>query len=138
MNQGSAMIGESQTSLPDGGRPQVIDTRTPAGPDGRTYAAPFAAVWDLLDAEIRARRNWELVHADEERGLFTIVCRCLMPPGTDDLSVWVCLDEDGLTRVDVRSSARGGRRDFGANQRRVNSIIRALDEGLGTGNRIRR
>ncbi len=132
------MIGESRTSLTDSGRPPVIDTRTPAGPEGWTYAAPFAAVWDLLDAEIRARRNWELVHADEERGLFTVVCRCLIPPGTDDLSIWVCLDDDGLPRVDVRSSARGGRRDFGANQRRVASLIRALDEGLGTGSRVRR
>ena len=132
------MIGESHTSLPDSGRPEVIDTRAPAGPEGRTYAAPFAAVWDLLESEIRARRNWELVHADEERGLLTVACRCLVPPGTDDLSIWVCLDEDGLTRVDVRSSARGGRRDFGANQRRVHSIIRTLDAKLGTGSRVRR
>lgn len=132
------MIEESRTGSPDSGRPHVVDTRKPFGPEGRTYAAPFAAVWDLLDAEIRGRRNWELVHADEERGLFTVACRCFMPPGTDDLSVWVCLDEDGLTRVDLRSSARGGRRDFGANQRRVHSIIQALDEALGTGNRVRR
>ena len=78
------------------------------------------------------------MHADEERGLFTIVCRCLVPPGTHDLSVWVGLDEDGLTKVDMRSSARGGRRDFGANPRRVASLIRALDAGLGPGSRVRR
>lgn len=125
-------------SSPDSGRPQVVDTRVSAGPEGRTYAAPFAVVWDLFDAEIRARRNWELVHADEERGLFTVVCRSLVPPGTDDLSVWVCLDEFGLTRVDARSSARGGGRDFGANERRITAIFRTLDARLGTGNRVRR
>ncbi len=132
------MIEESHARSTDDGRPQVVDTREPSGPDGRTYAAPFADVWDLIDSEIRARRSWELVHADEERGLFTIVCRCLVPPGTHDFSVWVCLDEDGLTRVDMRSSARGGHRDFGANQRRIASLVRALDKGLGTRSRVRR
>jgi hypothetical protein len=132
------MNAESTTNSQDTGRPPVVDTRVSTGPDGMTYAAPFADVWDLIDAEIRARRNWDLVHADEERGLFTVVCRSLIPPSTDDLSVWVCLDEFGLTRVDVRSSARSGRRDFGANQRRVTAIFRALDEGLGTGSQVRR
>lgn len=132
------MIGEARTPSLDDGRQQVVDTRATAGPDGRTYAAPFADVWDRLEAEIGARRSWQLVHADEERGLFTVVCRTIVPPGIDDLSIWVRLDENGLTRVDVRSSARGGRRDFGANQRRVASLIRALDAGLGPGNRVRR
>jgi hypothetical protein len=132
------MIGQVRTQSTEGGRPQVVDTRTSAGPAGRTYAAPFAGVWDLLDNAIRGRRKWTLVHSDEERGLFTVVCRSLMPPGTDDLSIWVRLDEFGLTRVDIRSSARGGRRDFGANQRRVAFLLRTLDEGLGPGNRIRR
>ena len=101
-----------------------------------TYSAPFADVWDLLDDEIPILAGCDLT--DEERGLFTVVCRNFVPPGTDDLSIWVCLDENGLTRVDVRSSARSGRRDFGANQRRVTAIFRALDEGLGTGCQVRR
>lgn len=132
------MIGEAPTPSLNDDRQQVSDTRASAGPEGRTYAAPFAAVWDCLEAEIGARRNWQLVHADEERGLFTVICRTLIPPGTDDLSVWVRLDEFGLTRVDVRSSSRGSRRDFGANQRRVTSLIRSLDASLGPGNRVRR
>ena len=132
------MNAESTTNSQDTGRPPVVDTRAPTGPEGMTYAAPFANVWDLLDDEITVRRNWDLIHADEERGLFTVVCRNFVPPGTDDLSIWVCLDENGLTRVDVRSSARSGRRDFGANQRRVAAIFRALDEGLGSGSQVRR
>lgn len=132
------MTGQARTQSTAGDRQQVVDTRASAGPAGRTYAAPFAGVWDLLDSAIRARRNWTLVHSDEERGLFTVVCRSIIPPGTDDLSIWVRLDEFGLTLVDIRSSARGGRRDFGANQRRVALLLRTLDEGLGPGARIRR
>ena len=135
---GFLMNPQAHTPPLDGHRQQVADTRATAGPGGRTYAAPFANVWDRLEAEIGARRGWTLVHADEERGLFTVVCRNLVPPGTDDLSVWVRLDEFGLTRVDMRSSARGGRRDFGTNQRRVASLIRALDKALGPGHRVRR
>lgn len=132
------MTGQARIQPSEGGRPQVVDTRASAGPAGRTYAAPFAGVWDLLDTTIRGRRKWTLVHSDEERGLFTVVCRNLIPPGTDDLSIWVRLDEFGLTRVDIRSSARRERRDFGANQRRVAHLLRVLDEGLGPGSRIRR
>jgi len=132
------LTGQTRTQSSEGGRPQVVDTRASGGPAGRTYAAPFAGVWDLLDTAIREHRKWTLVHSDEERGLFTVVCRNLVPPGTDDLSIWVRLDEFGLTRVDIRSSARADRRDFGANQRRVAHLLRTLDEGLGPGNRIRR
>lgn len=132
------MTGQARTRSTEGNRQQAVDTRASTGPAGRTYAAPFAGVWDLLDNAIRGRRNWTLVHSDEERGLFTVVCRSLIPPGTDDVSIWVRLDEFGLTRVDIRSSARGDRRDFGTNQRRVALLLRMLDEGLGPGSRIRR
>jgi hypothetical protein len=114
----------------------VADTRRPDGPVGRTYAAPFAHVWDALLAEIRRRKRWTLVHADEGLGLLTVICRRLLPRGLDDLTVWVSLDENGLTRVDLRSMARSGRSDFGANERRVRDLTKQLDRALGPRARV--
>lgn len=120
----------------DGGERELVDTRDPSGPAGRTYTVPFARVWDAVDAEIRAQRRWELVHADEERGLFTVVCRSFLGRRVDDLSVWVRLDDYGLTRLDVRAGARESGRGTGANRRRVNDLLRAVDEALGPDARI--
>jgi hypothetical protein len=109
----------------------AVDTRHSNGPKGRTYSAPFARVWDLLVREIERRRRWTLVHADEDRGLLTVRCRPYLPPSTNDLTVWVGLDNNGLTRVDMRSTSRSAGRDFGSNARRVGELLGRLDDILG-------
>ncbi len=120
----------------DAGRRELIDTRAGGGPEGRTYTVPFAEVWDAATADIRGRRGWEIVHADEERGLLTVVCRSRLRRSSDDLSVWVRLDEYGLTRVDARAGSREGRLSPGANRRRIVELLEALDEALGPGTRV--
>lgn len=120
----------------DAGRRELVDTRAPHGPEGRTYTTPFAAVWDAATADVRGRRGWEIVHADEERGLLTVVCRSRLRRSSDDLSIWVRLDEYGLTRVDVRAGSREGRLTPGANRRRVLEFLASLDEALGPGARV--
>ena len=132
------MSGQSHSGSQDTDRPTPIDTRAPTGPDGRTYAVAFAAVWDAVAAEIDAQRGWELVHADEERGLFTVVCRSRLRRSTDDLSVWVRLDEYGLTRLDVRVGSRQGRPSPVSNERRIDALLRAVDQTLGPGARVLR
>lgn len=125
----------SGTGPGDAGR-ELVDTREPSGPAGRTYAVPFAAVWDAVADQIRAQRGWEVVYSDEERGLFTVICRARLRRSTDDLSIWVRLDEYGLTRVDARAGSREGRLTPGANQRRIVELLRSLDEALGPGSRV--
>lgn len=120
----------------EAGRRELVDTRADGGPEGRIYTAPFAEVWDAATADIRGRRGWEIVHADEERGLLTVVCRSRLRRSSDDLSVWVRLDEYGLTRVDARAGSREGRLSPGANRRRVDELLEALDEALGPGTRV--
>jgi uncharacterized protein (DUF1499 family) len=93
-------------------------------------------VWDVVTADIRGRRGWEIIHADEERGLLTVVCRSRLRRTSDDLSVWVHLDEYGLTRVDARAGSREGRLSPGANQRRILELLESLDEALGPGTRV--
>lgn len=113
------------------------DTREPEGPPGRLYASPFARVWDALLAEVRSRPRWRLAHRDEEMGLITVRCRSLLFRFVDDLTIWVELDENGLTRVNARSSSRVGRGDFGVNRRRIVRLLEELDRRLGPGQRLR-
>lgn len=109
----------------------VADTRTPGGPARRLYAAPFAGVWDSLLDLVHQRRGWTLVHADEELGLMTVMCRSLVLRVHDDLTIWVSLDENGLTRVEARSESRIGRGDFGVNRRRIERLLQRLDGTVG-------
>jgi hypothetical protein len=100
------------------------------------YAVPFARVWDQLLVEIGARGRWDMVHSDEEMGLITVACRGILPGRPDDLTIWVRLDGNGLTRVDLRCESHT-RRDFGAGERRVRDLLASLDRTLGSGSRVR-
>lgn len=131
------MSGRADSGAGDGSSAEVVDTRRKGQPEGCVYAVPFAQVWDLVAAEIRSQRGWELVHADEERGMFTVVCRSRFPKGTDDLTIWICLDDNGLTRLDIRSSTREGRRQPGGLRRRVESLLGSVERSLGPGALVR-
>ncbi len=109
----------------------VADTRTPGGPDFRLYAAPFAGVWDSLLDQVHQRRGWKLVHADEELGLMTVICAAPVLRLRDDLTIWVSLDENGLTRVEARSESRVGKGDLGVNRRRIERLLQRLDGTVG-------
>jgi uncharacterized protein (DUF1499 family) len=109
----------------------VADTRTPDGPDFRLYAAPFADAWDSLLNLIHQRRGWKLVHADEELGLMTVMCAAPVLRFRDDLTIWVSLDENGLTRVEARSESRVGKGDLGVNRRRIERLLQRLDGTVG-------
>jgi hypothetical protein len=126
-------------STPGGSRTgaATIDTRLAGSPDSRVYAAPFARVWDALHEEFSERRMCSVVHSDEELGLLTAVCRTLLPWELGHLTVWVRLDENGLTRVDVRSTSRSSLALPGGNRRRVQAIVSRLDSQLGSKTRVR-
>lgn len=113
----------------------VADTRTSDEPSGRTYTASFARVWDALVADIRDRRRWDLVHADEELGILTVRCRTFLG-FVDDLTIWVALDRNALTRVEARSRSRVGRGDLGTNRRRLEGLFARLDRALGPDARV--
>ncbi len=115
----------------------AADTRSPDGPEGRLYAVPFARVWDAIPALVGRRRLWRLVHADEDLGLVTIVCRLPVSGIAGDLSVWVHLDDNGLTRVDARAGSRGRWPGPRAARRRLDRFLAGLDRAVGPGARIR-
>ena len=117
-------------------RENTADTRQPNGPEPRVYEVPFAQVWaELLDF-VENRHAWDLIHKDEELGLISVICSTLVFRFVDDVSIWVKLDENGLTRVEVLSQSRRGSGDLGVNERRVNRLLNALDNRLGSSTRL--
>lgn len=126
----------SNSSLGSWFSENVADTRTPDGPECRLYAAPFASVWDSLLELVHQRRGWNLVHADEELGLMTVTCTTPVFRFVDDLTIWVSLDENGLTRVEARSESRIGKGDLGVNRRRIERLLQRLDRTTGPAVRL--
>jgi len=114
----------------------MADTRQAGVPEPRLYEVPFAGVWDELLALIERRRGWSLVHKDEELGLISVACTTLVARFVDDVTIWVALDSNGLTRVDALSRARRGTGDWGVNRRRIVRLLRSLDNALGPSARL--
>jgi hypothetical protein len=108
------------------------------GPSGRIYAAPFAQVWDAILDQADSRRGWKLAHKDEDLGIITIRCTSTLLRLVDDLTVWVGLDENGLTWVEALSRSRVGKGDMGMNRRRIVRMLAKLDATLGPEARLRR
>ncbi len=98
---------------------------------GRTYAIPFDAVWNaalaLADGGLK---RWRVVDADDEEGLIRAVSTTWLFRFPDDVQIVVGLDENGQTRVDLRSRSRKGRGDLGRNPRLIGHFLRALDQRL--------
>jgi uncharacterized protein (DUF1499 family) len=115
----------------------VADTATNPRLSGRTYAVPFAAVWDAALAEARAMPRWTVAEPDARTGTIRAEARTLLWRFTDDVVVRVSLDDGGMTRVDVRSSSRVGRGDLGANARRVARFLHRVDRRLRAGGAAR-
>jgi hypothetical protein len=101
---------------------------------GRTYAIPFATVWQAV-AHLASGglRGWTTVEADEDEGLLEAECPGLWGRNVDDAEVRVSLDKNGQTRVDMKSESRSNRRDLGRNARRIRRFFKALDREIGAG-----
>jgi hypothetical protein len=114
---------------------EPVDTRAPGGLKGRLYTASFAAVWDRMLEDVRTQARWDLVHHDEDLGLITVRCRGFLASGASLLTIWVSLDDNGLTRLDLRSVPET-RRDLGGGERRIRGLLERLDRALGPGARV--
>jgi len=98
---------------------------------GRTYAIPFDRVWNaalaLADGGLK---RWRVVDADDEEGLIRAVSTTWLFRFPDDVQIVVGLDENGQTRVDLRSRSRKGKGDLGRNPRLIGRFLRELDHRL--------
>jgi uncharacterized protein (DUF1499 family) len=104
----------------------------------RTYAVPFAAVWDAALRIAQSTRGWTVASSDPRAGEIVAEARTTLWKFVDDVWIRVSLDEDGQTRVDVTSASRKGGADLGANARRIARFLHALDRHALGGNRANR
>ena len=75
-------------------------------------------------------RGWSVLYIDDQTGV--IVAEVLRRPWKhkDDVRISIGLDENGQTRVDLRSTSRQKKWDWGRNRRRISSFLRLLDREL--------
>jgi uncharacterized protein (DUF1499 family) len=103
-----------------------------------TDASPQAA-YDAAMAVI-AKRRWQVINAraptaalpgqPARDGYIEAVARTLIMGFRDDVAVRIRAAGDG-TRVDVRSSSRYGRHDFGVNAARVRALLEDIEDLAG-------
>jgi len=99
---------------------------------GRTYAIPFAHVWDAaLDLVRGELPRWHARWWDEEEGVIQALTRGHLSRRASDVVIRIGLDELAQTRVDLRSTSRSRQLgDFGSNTRLIGAFIAALDRKL--------
>lgn len=72
--------------------------------------------------------GWEVTSSDPERRRIEVVATSAIFHFLDDVVIRVSGDEDGPSRVDLRSRSRIGQSDLGANTARIRAYLAALDD----------
>jgi len=98
------------------------------------YEAPAATVYKVA-LDVVTKRKWNILDAQppalRRPGDIEAVARTLIMGFRDDVVVRVTAQANG-TRLDVRSASRYGTHDFGANARRVTSLLSDIDDAMDT------
>lgn len=105
---------------------------------GRAYAVPFADVWTAALETAESLPRWTITERDPRAGRIAAESSTRTMKFVDDVSIRLGLDDEGRTRVDLRSASRVGRGDLGTNARRVARFLHALDRRLPGGARSTR
>jgi uncharacterized protein (DUF1499 family) len=96
--------------------------------------APAATVYKVA-LDVVTKRKWSILDsqapAPGRPGTIEAVARTLIMGFRDDVVVRITARGNG-TRVDVRSASRYGTHDFGANARRVTSLLSDIDDAVDT------
>jgi uncharacterized protein (DUF1499 family) len=122
----------------DGGNPvayeglKIAEQQRQAYPDIAPLTVALArdvAFSRALDAA--QRMGWTIVAADNAAGRIEASDRSRWFGFTDDIVIRVAKTDSG-SRVDLRSSSRLGRSDFGVNAERIRAYLSALREAAGS------
>ena len=98
---------------------------------GRTYAISFDRVWTAaLELADGGLSRWRVVESDDQEGTIHAESKTLVFRFVDDVHIEVGLDENGQTRVDLRSASRVGKADLGRNPRTIGTFLKRLDRAL--------
>jgi uncharacterized protein (DUF1499 family) len=74
--------------------------------------------------------GWTIVASDIDAGRIEASQQSRWFGFTDDIVIRVVIDEEG-SRIDVRSTSRQGRSDYGVNAARIRAYMRALRLRIG-------
>lgn len=121
----------------EGGNPVAYEGAKVADQQRRAYPdiVPLELVLGRDAAFSRAletakRMGWTIVAEDESAGRIEASDRSRWMGFTDDIMIRVAATDSG-SRVDVRSSSRLGRSDFGVNAARIRDYLAALHAAAG-------
>lgn len=112
--------GEAVARLQREAYPDVVPMRLAADREA-VFAAAEQLTRDL---------GWEVVEADLAEGRIEAVDRTFWFGFRDDVVIRISEEEDGDTRIDLRSASRVGQSDIGTNARRIRRFLTALDDRL--------
>jgi uncharacterized protein (DUF1499 family) len=121
----------------EGGNPVAYEGAKTAEQQKRAYpdiapltvgAAPDAAFNEALD--VARRMGWTIVATDPAAGRIEASERSRWFGFTDDIVIRVAPTDSG-SRIDLRSSSRQGRSDFGVNAARIRAYLAALRNVAG-------
>lgn len=122
MGRLEALVVRDARTRPDAGDPDLA---------GRTYAVPFAVVWDATLRLAKGKlRGWTLLREDDLEGVVEVMATSWPLRLPARIVVSVTLDANAQTRVDLLAEGRHKGGDLGANARRIKRFIRALDRLL--------
>lgn len=98
---------------------------------GRTYAIPFARVWDAAKALADGGlRGWSMVSNDDREGVIEAVSLTWLRRKPDQVTVTIRLDENAQTRVDLRCVRAEGASARRRHPRLIDGFLDALDRKL--------
>lgn len=72
--------------------------------------------------------GWQVVEADPDEGRIEAVDRTFWFGFQDDVVIRITGEDDGRTRVDLRSASRVGKGDVGTNARRIRDFLARLQD----------
>lgn len=97
---------------------------------GRTYSITFEEVWQAATALARDLRGWTMVIANDRSGRIDALARTFFRKTETEVVIFVGLDENAQTRVDLSAVTRTEIRDFGRSRRLIGLFLRKLDRKL--------
>ncbi len=93
-------------------------------------ALPMEKAFDLALQVAREMPGWAVVASDPAAGRIEASQQSRWYRFTDDISIRVSCDEVG-SRIDMRSTSRQGRSDYGVNAARIRAYMDALRKRIG-------
>jgi uncharacterized protein (DUF1499 family) len=95
-----------------------------------TAALPTARAFDVALEAARAMPGWSIVAVDADAGRIEASQQSRWFRFTDDIVIRIAGTEAG-SRIDMRSTSRQGRSDYGVNAARIRAYMTALRRRLG-------